>query len=186
MTSNDEQGKSLTRSTQAALARDRRGLVARGLADIATREHEVVVVDGLMWARDLSSARLSREAAHRYVRESQLGGYADWRLPTDEELEGLIDLTELLKEPNQRRPFPFIEPFVITLDVYVHTGTQVIHEGPRRFDFEYYVMRTYNGHVFNGTPNSAHVLAVRDLEGPDSRPEQLPRGGHRTGVRPCG
>jgi len=47
--------------------------------------------DGLMWAGKDSGKRGSWHKAISYCRKLQLAGYSDWRLPTIDELEGLVN-----------------------------------------------------------------------------------------------
>ena len=48
---------------------------------------------GLMWAGKDNGREVKWYKANRYCRNLRLGGYADWRLGTIEELEGLYDKT---------------------------------------------------------------------------------------------
>lgn len=55
-----------------------------------------VVIDtgaGLMWTRDIEIARtgMAWDDATTWVKDLQVGGYQDWRLPTNEELKYLIE-----------------------------------------------------------------------------------------------
>lgn len=72
---------------------------------------DVVVRGNLMWARDRSLPIPDLEEAQRYARRLRVGGYADWRLPTRDELEGLVDPIELAKAAKDRRPYPLVPPF---------------------------------------------------------------------------
>src|SRR5262245_32363360 len=50
---------------------------------------------GLMWAgRDNFGRDLNWRQAAKYCLDLRLGGYADWRLPTIDELEGIYDRGE--------------------------------------------------------------------------------------------
>jgi hypothetical protein len=48
---------------------------------------------GLMWAGKDNGRDISWRKATKYCRDLRLGGYADWRLGTIEELEGIYDST---------------------------------------------------------------------------------------------
>ena len=48
---------------------------------------------GLMWAGKDNGRDISWRKATKYCRDLRLGGYADWRLGTIEELEGIYDET---------------------------------------------------------------------------------------------
>ena len=51
-------------------------------------------ITGLMWQKSGSHRSLSRRKAHSYVKKlnsDQFGGYADWRLPTTEEIASLLE-----------------------------------------------------------------------------------------------
>jgi hypothetical protein len=45
---------------------------------------------GLMWSRD-ESPRLDYAAAEKHCAELRLGGFSDWRLPTLDELQMIVD-----------------------------------------------------------------------------------------------
>lgn len=153
------------------------GLVARGLRDLVVRVDDVVIRSSLMWARNLSPEPvLTLEDARRYARDLRLGGYSDWRLPTHDELQRLIDPSEFAKTAGDRRPFPLVEPFNISVDDRVHSDTEIApsHRGehfarlykinrPPMHKGGHYVMRTFNGHTFNGAGSAAYVWAVRDI-----------------------
>jgi len=47
---------------------------------------------GLMWTEGKSEAIKSREGARQYASKLQVGGYEDWRLPTQAELFRLHDI----------------------------------------------------------------------------------------------
>lgn len=47
---------------------------------------------GLMWAAKDNGTHVSWHKANKYCRNLRLGGNSDWRLPTIEELEGLVNL----------------------------------------------------------------------------------------------
>jgi hypothetical protein len=48
---------------------------------------------GLMWSNTLGDSRLSHDDAEKACAELQLAGHADWRLPTRQELQTILDLT---------------------------------------------------------------------------------------------
>jgi len=48
---------------------------------------------GLMWSNTLGDSRLSHADAEKACTALQLAGHADWRLPTRQELQTILDLT---------------------------------------------------------------------------------------------
>jgi hypothetical protein len=61
-------------------------------SDTRVRGYWVDPSSGLMWAgRDNFGRDLNWRQATKYCRDLQLAGYADWRLPAIEELEGVYD-----------------------------------------------------------------------------------------------
>ena len=51
----------------------------------------------LMWQKEGSSETMVHSSAEKYCKDSNVGGYKDWRLPTVEELFSLVDYTK--KDP---------------------------------------------------------------------------------------
>lgn len=49
---------------------------------------------GLMWPKEGSAKTMTHEEAEKYCKEFSAGGHKDWRLPTVEELESLVDRTK--------------------------------------------------------------------------------------------
>jgi hypothetical protein len=76
--------KILTFMTLAFLAA---GCAAVRTPDLTETGGGVIKVSSspLMWQKDRSSLFTSLEEADRYVKDLELGGYRDWRLPTREE-----------------------------------------------------------------------------------------------------
>lgn len=111
-------------------------------------------LSGLEWCGSLSSTDMSFEKALAYVAELDIGG-RDWRLPTMQELESLLDSTALVDDP-KASPFPLKEPFNAQRSGYLHSGT-LVKEGGK----ENYVMNVRNGHIFNGAGYECYVRAVR-------------------------
>jgi len=173
----DDNTRDLVGASQALIKRSATRLVARGLRDLVARLDDVVLRGHVMWARHLNAEPiLSLDDARHYVRELRLGGYSDWRLATREELQGLINPSELPKAVEDRRAFPFVEPFDIAVDTRVHSDTEIdpfrvgediarLHKVtlPLVRKGGHYVMRTFNVHVFNGSGTVAYVLAGRDI-----------------------
>ena len=54
-------------------------------------ESWVAPATGLMWAGEDNGRNINWREATKYCRDLRLGGYADWRLATIEELEGVYD-----------------------------------------------------------------------------------------------
>jgi hypothetical protein len=50
-----------------------------------------VVFDRLMWATETNGANVNWNTATEHCRNSRLGGHADWRLPTIDELQSVYD-----------------------------------------------------------------------------------------------
>ncbi|MBF0552912.1 MAG: DUF1566 domain-containing protein [Deltaproteobacteria bacterium] len=50
----------------------------------------------LMWAQEVPDTAFTQAQAREYCRTLTLGGHTDWRLPSREELEGLVDTTKWL------------------------------------------------------------------------------------------
>jgi hypothetical protein len=48
----------------------------------------------LMWQKDGSAERMEHNNTEAYCKNSDIGGYKDWRMPTVEELESIIDRTK--------------------------------------------------------------------------------------------
>lgn len=48
----------------------------------------------LMWQKDGSETTMDFEDAQKYCKNSRIGNYKDWRLPTREELELILDPTK--------------------------------------------------------------------------------------------
>ena len=73
------------------------GYYQTGIAPSYSRDDakEIVTdhVTGLMWQDDADAANITKtwEDAKAYCDALTLGGYSDWRLPTIEELEGIVD-----------------------------------------------------------------------------------------------
>lgn len=128
----------------------------------ASAESGITIRDpiaGVEWTAALSPFPLTFDEAREYVDGLDIGGHRDWRLPTSDELESLIDPAALVDDPDAA-PFPLREPFNAQRAGYLQSGTPVgAHEG-------HWVMNVRNGHVFNGHGVECFVRAVRDLDGP--------------------
>ncbi len=62
-----------------------------------------IVVDtklNLMWAAEDNGYKVSIDEARKYISAFKLSGYKDWRFPTIQELETLVDK----RDPNDTRP----------------------------------------------------------------------------------
>lgn len=54
---------------------------------------EIVVIDGLMYQNQPFTQSYTWEEAKEYAKNLRLGGYDDWRLPTQKELRKLCNIT---------------------------------------------------------------------------------------------
>jgi hypothetical protein len=107
---------------------------------------------GLEWTASLSPRAMSYEDAQAYVGSLNAATEGEWRLPTKEELESIIDPLALSDDP-KATPFPLREPFNAGRFGRLHSGTPV-RDGN-------WVMRVANGHIYNGKGNDCYVRAVR-------------------------
>jgi formylglycine-generating enzyme required for sulfatase activity len=74
---------------------------------VVSHEDPNILIDpatGLMWTRRHNNEDINWIKASEYAKNLSLGGYADWRLPTIEELERLSD-------PQRGHGFKIREPF---------------------------------------------------------------------------
>jgi hypothetical protein len=65
-----------------------------GVAFVASQQSSAagtVLLDRLMWALDTNGQNVNWNTATEHCRNLRLGGYADWRLPTIDELQSLYD-----------------------------------------------------------------------------------------------
>ena len=69
---------------------------------------------GLMWDKDGSDNSMSQSRAEEYCKKSEVGGHKDWRLPTREELESILDLTKV---------YPAIDPIFNCKSAWYWTST---------------------------------------------------------------
>ena len=96
------------------------------------RSEDVIVVDegtGLMWTRRDNGEDINWREANEYAMHLRLGGYADWRLPTIEELEKLYD-------PEEGGSYKIRKPFRLT-DWGFGARPQKARIPPGLFDFRY-------------------------------------------------
>jgi len=124
-------------------------------------ESSLVIIDEtqkIMWSGILSQNELTISEAKKYVKELNIGGHKDWRLPTEKELENIIE-TNLLDENPKSSPYPLKPPFNAQRFGYLHSGTFV---GSVESNGNL-IMNVRNGHIFNGKGYKAHVRAVRDI-----------------------
>ena len=59
----------------------------------------------LTWQQEVLNETFNWKQAHEYARQLNLGGYNDWRLPTVDELAGIVDKTKQ-KPAIDRQVFP--------------------------------------------------------------------------------
>jgi Protein of unknown function (DUF1566) len=113
---------------------------------LAAGRDEIIVVDhttGLMWTRRDNGDDVNWHEANEYATHLRLGGYADWRLPTIEELEKLYD-------PKEGGKYNIRQPFRLT-GYFVWSST---NEGP---DSAWYFL-------FGDGRRSHNPLAASDVE----------------------
>ncbi|UPG89313.1 DUF1566 domain-containing protein [Luteibacter aegosomaticola] len=125
-------------------------------ADDATRfsvsEDGSIVTDsktGLMWSQANVGAKGNFEKAEKAVAECRLGGHADWRMPTREELESILDLT---------RSDPAIDP-VFACDSSWYWSSTAVASAPAYAWFVLFAYGDVNG-LHRGS-GGAFVRAVR-------------------------
>lgn len=119
---------------------------------------EPVIIDsrtGLMWSGNVPPAQMTYGDANKYVKNLRLAGYDDWRLPSKDEIESLLEL-DLIPNEADASPVPLRPPFNYPRHGYLISGTIL-----GSIDNGYYVMNIRNGHVFNGLGYKCFVRAVR-------------------------
>ena len=52
---------------------------------------DVIMINGLMWQKETVEEEMDWYEAMEYAENLRLGGYDDWRLPTIDELEFIVD-----------------------------------------------------------------------------------------------
>ena len=106
---------------------------------------------GLMWARD-ESPRLDYAGAEKHCAELRLGGYSDWRLPTLDELQTIVD---------RERVKPAIDTvFFNTKGDWTWTSSE--YKGNPGPSGSVWIVNFYDGNVYsNLRDNSAFARAVR-------------------------
>ena len=95
------------------------------------------------------------EDANKYVKNLKLGGYKDWRLPSKDEIQSLVE-PDLIPNDPHASPVPLRPPFNYPRHGYLISGTIL-----ESIDNGYYVMNIRNGHIFNGLGCKCFVRAVR-------------------------
>jgi hypothetical protein len=110
---------------------------------------------GLMWSNTLGDSRLSHEDAEKACAELQLAGHADWRLPSRQELQTILDLTK--HDP------------AIDTSLFPGTKSEAYWSGCRlAADPDYaWIVSFYHGSVYNDRrDDDARVRAVRVASAP--------------------
>jgi hypothetical protein len=120
---------------------------------------------GLVWTREIS-AEMAWSEARSFCTKLRVGGLEDWRLPTEEEIDTLVEPPILKKEADPRHPDRVItweerrlrEPFrsVTPAMGCLFTGQHVYEDEEAPF-----VMMIETGHVFNGKGHMGFVRCVR-------------------------
>jgi hypothetical protein len=103
---------------------------------------------GLMWEQSPPDQRRTHAEAHAYCTGLQLGGHADWRLPTVQELVNLADYT---------RHDPAIDPLFTTAANDYWSATTYA-DGP---SYAWYVYFTLGYVGFDDKGSDGYVRAVR-------------------------
>ena len=119
---------------------------------------EPVIIDyrtGLMWSGDVPPVQMTYEDANEYVISLGVAGYDDWRLPSKDEIESLLE-PDLIPNDPHTSPVPLRPPFNYPRHGYLISGTIL-----ESIDNGYYVMNLRNGHIFNGLGYKCFVRAVR-------------------------
>lgn len=118
-----------------------------------------VIIDfrtGLMWSGSVPPVQMTYEDANEYVINLRLAGYDDWRLPSKDEIESLLE-PDLIPEDPHASPVPLRPPFNYPRYGYLMSGTIL-----KSIDKGYYIMNLRNGHIFNGLGHKCFVRAARD------------------------
>ena len=121
----------------------------------------LIIIDhknNIMWSAGFSSKRMPFAEAEEYIRNVTLGGFVDWRLPTEGELKSLVDPNPFRLQP-QDKTCPLVPPFNARRFGYLHSGTLVSSSK----DGGNFIMNIRNGHIFNGLGYKAYVCIVRNI-----------------------
>jgi hypothetical protein len=121
--------------------------------ELQTLNSDKVVIDhasGLMWQQSGSSDTMTWDKAQEYIKQlnnNRYAGFADWRLPTIEELASLL-------EPTQKSGDLYIDPLFGTSQTWCWSADQAASGAV-------WVVRFSDGHVGYGSTLGSYVRAVR-------------------------
>ena len=87
-----------------------------------------VVIGTLMWTTEPNGQNVNWESANKYCQGVKLGGYADWRLPTIEELVSVYD-------PKATTAFHIKSPLQLK-SCCLWSSTVLVEDGDKRRLFE--------------------------------------------------
>jgi hypothetical protein len=87
-----------------------------------------VVIGSLMWTIEPNGQNVNRETANKYCQGVKLGGYADWRLPTIDELQAVYD-------PQATTAFRIKSPLQLK-SCCLWSSTVLVEDGDKRRRFE--------------------------------------------------
>ena len=104
----------------------------------------------LMWQKDGSQNTMNFSDAEKHCKESRVGGFSDWRLPSIDELESLVDRTKY-------KPAIISTLFNVKTDDWYWTGTQFAGDSG-----DAWIVNFYYGHVYwSDKDSSNYVRPVR-------------------------
>ncbi len=105
---------------------------------------------GLMWAKEGSGKTMNYEEAERYCHECNIGGHNDWRMPTVDELESLVDRTKY-------NPAIVSDLFKVKTDDWYWTSTPYAS-----YSVSAWLVGFYHGSVvWGGRDSGCYVRPVR-------------------------
>lgn len=111
-------------------------------------------ITGLLWQQSPDNARLQFAEAEAYCESLDLGGRADWRVPSIKELYSLADFRGELLKPEQGSPTPYIDTAVFDFEY---------PRAPMVFAGQYWSSTLYvKGPIINGKNQGAFGFNFAD------------------------